>query len=60
MKLVDVKCPKCGHVLNDIRLNKFYEGSIICECGGVFKKVFTGTKFRIINYSPEHAGGSDK
>ena len=60
MKLVDVKCPKCGHVVNDIRLRNFYEGSIVCECGGVFKKVFTGINYRIINYSPEYAGGNDK
>jgi len=59
MKLIDLKCPKCGEVLQDI--NFVIKDDIYCfKCDTKMERVFLGTKYRIVNYSPEYAGGNDK
>ena len=59
MKLVDLKCPKCDKNLKDVPF-KISDGINCVRCGTKMKRVFIGTKYRIVNYSPEYAGGNDK
>ena len=59
MKFVDLECPKCGEVLQDIDFE--ISDDIYCpECDTKMERVFTGPKYRVVNYSPEYAGGNDK
>ena len=68
MKLVDLICPVCGWVKEDIRIEDVDTWFCTGETprGGKrhkfvkMNRIFLGINYRIINYSPEYAGGNDK
>ena len=69
MKLVDYVCPLCGikeEVDIDISDEVYCCGMADMENGIVphpktkMKKVIPASNYRVVNYSPEYAGGNDK
>ena len=59
MILVDYQCIRCGAVSED-DLNKFGEYKLCDECEGTMKRIYGYSHFRVVSYSPEYNGGSDK
>jgi ssDNA-binding Zn-finger/Zn-ribbon topoisomerase 1 len=62
MRLIDLKCPKCGKIYEDVSMKEFENNDFVCDCDGKtkLKKIIPSNKFRIIKYSPEYAGGNNK
>jgi len=61
MRFADFKCPKCGMVQEYVPLDKH----IIPYCAAghdkvKMRRIFNYGKHKIVDYSPQYDGGSDK
>jgi hypothetical protein len=65
IRFIDIKCPKCGLILEDIEMRDFENNKKAYKCQNghtptSMVKVIPTSKFRMIKYSPEYKGGSDR